>query len=171
MKQLSVLLIVLSMIISVHNANAAKPKAGVITFDGYKQIKIGMKIKEVSKQTGYKFINAAGFVEGDCAYVTSKSQPGLSFMLISGIIARIDIAKGNFSTEAGAKTGDTEMTIKSKYPGRVKVERHEYDLKGHYIKVISANKKRSVVFETDGKKVTRWRVGRIPEVNYVEGCE
>jgi hypothetical protein len=27
-----------------------------------------------------------------------------------------------------------------------------------------------VVFETDGQKVTQFRSGRIPEVEYVEGC-
>ena len=27
-----------------------------------------------------------------------------------------------------------------------------------------------VVFETDSQRVTRYRAGRLPEVEYVEGC-
>jgi hypothetical protein len=27
-----------------------------------------------------------------------------------------------------------------------------------------------IVFETDGKKVTRWRAGLLPQVEFVEGC-
>ncbi|WP_267871531.1 hypothetical protein [Nostoc sp. CHAB 5715] len=33
-----------------------------------------------------------------------------------------------------------------------------------------ANQNYRVVFETDGKRVTQFRSGKLPEVEFVEGC-
>ena len=57
------------------------------------------------------------------------------------------------------------------YGGRVKSEPHKYVRGGHYLVVPSpADSDAQLVFETDGKRVTSYRVGRLPEVRWVEGC-
>ena len=57
------------------------------------------------------------------------------------------------------------------YRGRVKTEPHKYVQGGHYLIVTSpTDTMHQIVFETDGKRVTTYRVGRTPEVRWVEGC-
>ncbi|HAJ60211.1 MAG TPA: hypothetical protein DCP31_13915 [Cyanobacteria bacterium UBA8543] len=77
------------------------------------------------------------------------------------------------STVRGARIGDTESKIKSLYPGQIRVTRHHYQSNGHYL--IFTPKDRSeanyrIIFETDGNRVTNFRAGKLPEVEWVEGC-
>jgi len=94
-------------------------------------------------------------------------------MVEQGKISRIDVDSGTaIATAAGARIGDTEERIKSLYPGQVTVQPHKYT-DGHYLVVTpadAADKDFRIVFETDGNKVTRYRSGKIPSVQYVEGC-
>jgi hypothetical protein len=150
------------------NAGAPKSDKKVLTFEGYRRIKIGTSLQGVSKVTGLKFSDIAAD-EDNCAYVTTPSLPGLSFMIVNGVIARIDVEKGDYVTPEGAKLGDSEETIKKLYP-KAEVEGHQYDPAGHYFTVQSPNEETAIVFETDGKKVTTFRVGRPQEVAFVEGC-
>lgn len=97
---------------------------------------------------------------------------GVSVMVVKGKIARIDVDTGSVTTEDGAKIGDTEDRIKSIYGDEVTVEPHKFIEAGHYMTVLgdSASAGKALVFETDGKHVTMFRGGRLPEVKWVEGC-
>lgn len=50
-----------------------------------------------------------------------------------------------------------------------RVSPHKY-VDGHYIEIEIKGGKFSIIFETDGKRVTSFRTGRSPEVRYIEGC-
>jgi hypothetical protein len=54
----------------------------------------------------------------------------------------------------------------------MQVQPHEYVPGGNYLRVTDpAIADGAIVFETDeAGRVTRWRVGRAPQVDYVEGC-
>ncbi|MFM1843333.1 MAG: hypothetical protein RLZZ490_2075, partial [Cyanobacteriota bacterium] len=110
----------------------------------------------------------------ECAYYTIPGVSGLAFMVTNGRIARIDITdKSPLTTLSGAKIGDSESRIKALYPGQIRVETHKYDRQGHYLIFVpkdAVDKDYRLIFETDGKVVTRWRVGRLPAVEWVEGC-
>jgi len=109
---------------------------------------------------------------GECGYVKPKTGPkGIMIMVEKGeMISRVDINSGTIATVEGAKIGDTEDRIKSLYPGQVTVQPHKYT-NGHYLVVTpKTGGDYRIVFETDGKKVTRYRSGRLPAVEYVEGC-
>ncbi len=97
---------------------------------------------------------------------------GVSVMVVKGKIARIDVDTGSVTTEDGAKIGDSEDRIKSIYGEEVRVEPHKYNEGWHYLTVMgdSASAGKALVFETDGKRVTMFRGGRLPEVKWVEGC-
>ena len=98
---------------------------------------------------------------------------GVSVMVVKGKIARIDVDTGSVTTEDGVKIGDTEDRIKSIYGDEVKLEPHKYIEGGHYMTVVGDSASaagRALVFETDGKRVTMFRGGRLPEVKWVEGC-
>jgi uncharacterized UBP type Zn finger protein len=82
-------------------------------------------------------------------------------------------SRGSVKTVSGAKIGDSENRIKSLYPGQIRVTPHEYVQAGHYLTFVpkdASDQQYRVVFKTDGRRVTRFQAGRLPEVGYVEGC-
>lgn len=88
-----------------------------------------------------------------------------------GQVARVEVTDSVVATTAGARVGDTETRINQLYPGRVQTSPHKYT-DGHYLTVrgSGADSVQRLVFETDGQRVTRYRGGRVPEVEWVEGC-
>lgn len=131
-----------------------------------------MSLDEANAVVGNSLVIPAKLSE--CDYVRSKNAPkGVSFMVENGRISRVDIRDDmTVKTAAGAGIGDTEERIKSLYPGQVAVQPHKYT-SGHYLVVSpkSANDAdMRLVFETESNKVTRFRSGKLPAVQYVEGC-
>jgi hypothetical protein len=94
-------------------------------------------------------------------------------VIIDGRIARLDVRQqGTVKTAEGAGIGDTEERIHALYPGRVEVQPHKY-VDGHYLIVTPeapADSQYRMIFETDGRRVTSYRTGRLPEVRWIEGC-
>jgi hypothetical protein len=148
-------------------------------------IKIGMNLPEAALAVKNRlYVSYAG--NDSCYYLQTDGElKGVSFMvtkdevksrqkyITSDTIARIDIDNPKITTISGAKIGDTEARIKSLYPGKIKVSQHPYDRNGHYLTYIPQDKNDKnyrVIFETDGQQVTRYRVGKLPEVGYIEGC-
>ncbi|HMG70406.1 MAG TPA: hypothetical protein VK544_04775 [Gemmatimonadaceae bacterium] len=141
--------------------------------EGLGQIQIGMTLDEA---VNMGLLNERPDLKQECDFVypaVGAGVPeGVSVMVIKGKIARIDVDTGAVTTEDGAKIGDTEDRVKSIYGDEVKVEPLKYIEGGHYMTVLgdSASAGKAIVFETDGKHVTRFRAGRLPEVERVEGC-
>ncbi len=65
--------------------------------------------------------------------------------------------------------GDTEDKIKNLYP-RANVQPQKYDEKKYDIEIYSDDEQYMIIFETDGKQVTGFRVGNTEEVSNVGGC-
>jgi hypothetical protein len=141
--------------------------------EGLGQIQIGMTLDEA---VNMGLLNERPDLKQECDFVypaVGAGVPeGVSVMVIKGKIARIDVDTGAVTTEDGAKIGDTEDRVKSIYGDEVSVEPLKYIEGGHYMTVLgdSASAGKAIVFETDGKHVTRFRAGRLPEVKWVEGC-
>ena len=105
-----------------------------------------------------------------CAYVRSGRLPaGVGVLATKGEVARIDVDSGRVATLEGARIGDPEARIRQIYAGRVREEPHKYT-SGHYLVVTPADTGYRIIFETDGKAVTSYRAGRMPEVAWVEKC-
>ena len=71
------------------------------------------------------------------------------------------------------RVGDSEESVRSAYAERVTTTPHKYDPSGHNLTVTPASAADSmfrIVFETNGQRVIRFRAGRLPAVQYVEGC-
>ncbi|MBW4664272.1 MAG: hypothetical protein KME01_08745 [Chroococcus sp. CMT-3BRIN-NPC107] len=144
---------------------------------GIGAIRVGMTVTEASRVEGTKLVYKGKNVEPSCDFVFPQGAPkGLGFMVVDGRIARVDVYDKSFiTTLSGAKIGDTEARIKALYPGQIKVTPHKYtgDSGGHYLTYVPKDKSDRnyrLVFETDGKRVTNFRAGKLPEVEYVEGC-
>jgi hypothetical protein len=93
-------------------------------------------------------------------------------MFVDGTLARVQVDTSTASTAAGVGVGDSEPRVRQVYGARVRTMPHKYT-DGHYLVVPRGTGQDSVfrlVFETDGRRVTRLRGGRFPEVEWVEGC-
>ena len=110
----------------------------------------------------------------DCSYVRPGSAPpGVSVMLARGRVARIDIDSAGVRSDAGVAVGDTAAKIADTYAARVTATPHRYVPGGQYLTVRSTSPTdslRRMVFETENGRVTRFRAGRVPEVEWVERC-
>lgn len=157
--------------------NAPPPTVGTASdstahVTGFGPVRAGMTVAEAERALGTGLVLLGPRME-PCHYVLDEKRPGVAYMIIAGHVARVDIRRGStIRTAEGAGIGDTEERIQALYPGRVEVQPHKY-VDGHYLIVRStapADSIHRMVFETDGKKVTSYRTGRLPEVRWVEGC-
>jgi hypothetical protein len=113
--------------------------------------------------------------DSGCAYLAVAGiPPGMRTMWVAATLARIDIGAASLPTDRGAKIGDKQARIEQLYRGRVIAMPAKYDPRGKYLVVRPIPPTDSsfrIVFETDSStRVTRYRVGREPEVEWVEGC-
>jgi hypothetical protein len=143
--------------------------ANAVTFLGAPPLRVGMSEGEARKALGMPASSSAS--NDECRYLDTKGKSRVYAMLIRDTVARLDVRDSTLATEAGARIGDAESRVTSLYGGRVATQPHKYVSGGHYLVVNSpADTMRRLVFETDGKRVTSYRVGRMPEVMWVEGC-
>ena len=93
-------------------------------------------------------------------------------MIVDDTVARVEVTSGDVKTAEGAGIGDAESDVVTLYQGRVEVQPHKYTgPQGHYVVVTPpGDSLHRIIFETDGQKVLRYRAGRVPAVQYVEGC-
>jgi hypothetical protein len=142
-----------------------------VTVHGVGPLRVGMTLAEARKALGGALVIPRGADTLGCDYVTWRGGPrGLHVMIDEGRIARVDVDSTSLATAAGARVGDSEERIRRLYPGRVAVTPHKYE-DGHYLTVNAAGDSSfAIVFETAKGRVTRYRAGRRPAVEYVEGC-
>lgn len=108
-----------------------------------------------------------------CDYVRPKALPsGVLVMVLSDTVARVDVTEPGTLTTEGIGVGDLESRVLALYGARARVQPHKYaGPTGHYVIVESpGDTLHRMVFETDGRQVERYRAGRRPGVDYVEGC-
>jgi hypothetical protein len=94
-------------------------------------------------------------------------------MVTHGTVARIEIDSASIRTGLGVVVGDPESRVRDLYGSRLTVQPHKYDPNGRYLIVHSSapsDSTHEIVFETNGDVVTKYRAGRVPEVEWVEGC-
>lgn len=92
-------------------------------------------------------------------------------MVVDGVVARVDVDSNTVPTAEGARVGDIEERVLALYGERVTVSPHEYT-DGHYLTVrpVTGDTSYLIVFETNRNTVTNFQAGRVPQVQYVEGC-
>ncbi|HEX8361098.1 MAG TPA: hypothetical protein VF613_13380 [Longimicrobium sp.] len=133
---------------------------------GIGPVQVGMTTAEA---LGVEVTSGAQTKES-CEYVQAGRLPaGVGVMSNGGRVARIDVDSGRVATAEGARIGDTDARIRELYEGRVRETPNKYT-PGHSLVVTPAEADHRIIFETDGKVVTRFRAGRLPEVEWVEKC-
>lgn len=152
------------------------PDAGAVTrptrFDGYGPVRFGMTEAEVLDAWDGKLRND---VPGEaCHYLQpddDKPTAHFALMIEDGRFVRYDVGNPDMVAPGGGKVGLTADEIRALYPGRVEARPHKYVEGGHYLRVPASEGSGWLVFETDATgKVTSWRAGVAPQVDYIEGC-
>lgn len=162
--------------------SARADTAWTLRFDGAGPLRVGMTVEEARAAMGGDFRQltpdgSEPITDPDlqCDYAESARLPvGVGVMLERGRVVRVEVvdSASPVATAEGARIGDTEARIQRLYPGRVEVQPHKYT-DGHYLLVrpaAASDTTHLLVFDTDGRVVTRFRAGQKPQVEYVEGC-
>lgn len=141
-------------------------------FDGYGDMKLGIAADAMAAAWGGE-LNRLGGPEETCYFMTPKwvKVPSeFAFMVDGGTFVRYGTDSGKYVAPGGGKVGMTAGEIATLYPGRIDITPHKYT-EGKYLRVKDAASGNALVFETDpAGKVTQWRVGTPPQVDYIEGC-
>ncbi|HEY4217913.1 MAG TPA: hypothetical protein VGM67_12300 [Gemmatimonadaceae bacterium] len=156
------------------DARTSTPDTGTsVSPQGYGAVRIGASVAQLGEAIGSKIPPSHSPDELDCRYVMLAALPsGMRVMLVHDSVARIDVARPGPRTAAGVGVGDDEAHVVSMYGPRAIVRPNKYTGPvGHDIVVLDpADSTRRLIFETDGKNIVRYRAGKQPAVDLVEGC-
>jgi hypothetical protein len=134
-------------------------------------VRFGAPVGQAARALEGRFEGVRG---SGCEYTRTADMPaGLRLMVEDGRVVRADVDSAGIRTGSGAEVGRTEAEIERLYPGRISRQPHKYVPEGFYLIFTSrdpADGEYRLIFETDGRVVTRYRAGLRPAVEYVEGC-
>ena len=145
----------------------------VITFDGFGPAAFGADQEQVRMAWGADLGDAAPSEPGGCYYLAPQPPGaagyGIAFMIEADRFARIDVRNEGYAAPGGGKVGMDRAEIERLYTGRVQASPHKYVEGAQSLRVREGD--HALVFETDtAGRVTEWRIGTPPQVDYVEGC-
>jgi len=149
-----------------------------VFINGIGPVRVGMTVEQASKASGTRLIPNNYTNDGtnrNCFYIQPESSPkNIAFMVTNGRISRVDIL-GNkrITTVKGARIGDTESRIKSLYPGQIKYNGEGSGVGYHLLKFTPKDRADSnyrIIFQIYKNRVNDFRAGKLPEVEYSEGC-
>lgn len=152
----------------------APPSDTQASFTGYGDMKLGSTVDEAKAAWGGE-LNGKPSEGSTCYYLTPKwvKKPSdFSFMAEDGKFVRYDVGTDKEAAPGGGKVGMTTEELQKLYSNALQSSPHKYVEGGRYLSVAASGVAPSkLVFETDAAgKVTAWRVGLTPQVDYVEGC-
>lgn len=156
-----------AVFISYRNAppQGRGPLEGLITAQGLGRITVGAAVERVEALLR----SVAGLSNETCGGIASQDAR-IDFLTERGAVARVEVTGPGYRTAAGIQVGDRESTVRAAYGARVRSAQHEYVPDGRHLSVSFDGGRAKIVFDTDGEKVTSIYAGRVPAVDYPEGC-
>lgn len=152
----------------------APPSDTQASFTGYGDMKLGSTVDEAKAAWGGELDGKPS--EGStCYYLTpkwAKKASDFAFMAEGGKFVRYDVGTDKEAAPGGGKVGMTIEELQKLYGNALESSPHKYVEGGKYLSIAASGVAPSkLVFETDAAgKVSAWRVGLTPQVDYVEGC-
>jgi len=148
--------------------------AGLARFDGYGDLRFGMTAEQAKQAWGGE-LKGKPDEPGGCYYlqpIWGSNPREFGFMVEDGKFVRVDVGNDKEIAPGGGKKGMSADEIGKLYAGRVETQPHKYEQGAKYLRIKDASGASSVlVFETDSSgRVTSWRIGLQPQVDYLEGC-
>ena len=154
-------------------AEAAAREPDAVTLSGYGPVKFGMTHAAAERALGVKLIDGNPDPDyPDCKFLTPEhGNTGISFMLLHGHIARVDVSDRTVATLSGARIEDSKESVISLYKHRLRITPHYYTAPdGSYLTLLSKDGKYGLRFETDMDKITTYYAGTKEAIQFVEGC-
>lgn len=155
----------------------AIPASGDARMDGYGALDFGMTAEEAKAAWTDGALEGAAPAEGStCLHLAPAGQPTpahLAFMFEDDLLVRYSSEADDIAAPGGGKRGMDEAALQALYGNALQSSPHKYVEGG---KVLSTAPDggllpSKLVFELDAAgKVSEWRVGMPPQVDYVEGC-
>jgi hypothetical protein len=140
--------------------------AWTVSASGVGPVTTGMTLADAEARLGADLGDA---IATGCEYRRVPGHDDLLLMFMDGSFARADVRGPRIQTDAGIRVGDPEARVRERYGTAVTTTPHKYEPSGRYL-TVDAGENRRIVFETDGTAITLIRAGRLPEVEWVEGC-
>lgn len=152
----------------------ARPGGGeeTVNYDSFGKIKIGMTIAQAQKvaQIRLSQLNGKPNQKEGCFYIQPFNN--VRFMIVEGKIATFEINSSGVKTTKGIKIGDEEYNLATY--GIKNFQVVPINLKRYFIYTPPQAKNYRIIFETvkyiERYNITRYRAGKLPEVNYPIGC-
>jgi len=150
-----------------------------LAINGIGPIRVGMTVNEASQSAGVKLVFVMNEPDAySCSYFKPQGElKDIAFMVTKGRIARIDIGDKRITTIRGAKIGDTLDRIISLYPGQIQITKTPLTARPEgnpknltFVPKDDADKNYRIIFQTALNQVIRFRSGKLPEVEFIEGC-
>lgn len=145
-----------------------------VTTEGLGPVLAGMSLDEAQELAGTTLVpqGPPPNPDWDCQYFKPENLAGVSFMVVDGEIARVDVSKPTVATLSGIRVGDSEDDVLAEYGEQI--ESSEAETKPEYNELVftptSESDNTRMIFVTDGSSVTAIQAGRQPEVKTPEGC-
>ncbi len=160
-------------------ASSSKPvtitEATPVALDGIGPIRIGMTIKEAAAASGLKFrrLSDSGVDRGCTYFQPTAGLAEVGFMVTHNRIARIDIYNNRMATLSGARVGDRKEKIMALYGEKIQLTGRTISGRGEVLTFFPSDppdQNLRLVFEVFNQQVSSFRIGKLPEVEYPEGC-
>lgn len=155
-----------------HPSGSVPIDAGPARYDGYGDLRFGMPV-DAARKAWKGTLKGDDVAPGNCAYLSpAGTAAGPYLMFENARFVRYDVRGANTVAPGGGRVGMAADDIRRLYAGRVGEEPHKYEEGGKYLRIADpASKSHALLFEVDrAGRVTTWRAGQTPQVDYVEGC-
>ncbi|WP_232820983.1 lectin [Dyella sp. C11] len=142
------------------------------SYQGFGDMRFGMDEAAFRKAWGGDLVGGAA-PGSDCAMYAPKwarTPPELAFMLEHGHFVRYDVRNDKETAPGGGKVGMDKAQVLALYGDKVLESPAKYEAGASTLR-LEGSDGGVLIFDigADGK-VTAWRVGVMPQIDYVEGC-
>jgi hypothetical protein len=147
------------------------PWHGPLTIDGLGRVRLGISIADAEKAARRELRPKTEFEDDSCWMTDFLYDPGGPvFMISDDKIVRIEIWEGTIRADRGITVGSSEQAVRDAYRDRVVSTPHPYDPEGFYLRILGADGRAAMIFETSNGKIVGFRTGLIPMVDFIEHC-
>lgn len=144
------------------------------TFAGFGDMRFGMDEAAFRQAWGGELKTQPPAKGSTCAYfypTWSKTPPDLGFMFEQGKFVRYDVATAKQAAPGGGKVGMDKSELVRLYGDKGETFPDKYDPAASTFRVRGEEGAAAVFAIGADGKVSKWRVGVPPQVDYVEGCQ
>ena len=149
-------------------------EAAKLSTAGLGPVRIGMTLEEGERVSGLIFEPESGGDESCRYYTPDRGPSAVAFMVSNGEIVRVEVTNPNIRTLSGYGVGSTADELQAAFPERIETVPHPLIDGGLYIVFVpvdDADADKRVIWEADPEGIViNMRAGRVPFVDFSEGC-